>query len=247
MSLPKKARAAVLTGYGRPLEIREIDIPPLEPGAILVRVNGATVCGTDVHMWKGHYRAVTRPPIVPGHEIVGQVVALGDGRDRDADGQAIKEGDRICWSYAWCGKCHYCKIARQPTLCQDRRAYGWLSCDKHPYLTGGYSNYAYVLPNCDIVKVPDGVSSAVAAAASCSLRTAIHAFERLGGLGIAEPVVVQGCGQVAELFGIGPVFEQPAPDARDARVTRLTPRLHTGARLVYERSLYGDAGIVESL
>lgn len=193
---PSKTQAAVLESYNQPLQLREFSIPDPEPGAIIVKVDVATICGTDVHIWKGELAPFSRLPLISGHEIVGRVVALGKDRVRDVGGEPLHEGDRICWAYAWCGQCYFCKIARQPTLCPEARMYGWGTCDTHPYLTGGFAEYAYVLPKSDVVKVPDGVPSAVAAAASCSFRTVVHGFERLGGLETAESVVVQGAGPV---------------------------------------------------
>ena len=53
-ALPRTSRAAILVDYNQPLEIRELAVPPLEPGAILVKVEAATVCGTDVHVFHGN-------------------------------------------------------------------------------------------------------------------------------------------------------------------------------------------------
>src|SRR5262249_1855219 len=87
MSLPKTARAAVVAEYGKPIEIREIPVPredELEPGLLLVRVDGASVCGSDVHQWDGMTQALApaQLPIVLGHEMMGTVVAFGPGPAR---------------------------------------------------------------------------------------------------------------------------------------------------------------------
>ena len=68
-ALPHTSRAAVLVDYNQPLEIRELAVPPLEPGAILVKVEAATVCGTDVHVFHGKLTQISQLPLVPGHEI----------------------------------------------------------------------------------------------------------------------------------------------------------------------------------
>jgi len=196
-SLPKTSRAAVLTAPRQRVEIREIEILPPEPGAIVVRVEAATVCGTDVHIWEGDLQPEW--PVGLGHEMVGRVVALGEGVVRDASDAPLALGDRIVWAYPWCGKCYYCAIARQPTLCPNARMNGWRSAEKYPFLCGGFADYCYILPECRPVKVPDEVDSRVASSATCALRTVVHGFERLeafGGLGVQPSIVVLGTGPV---------------------------------------------------
>ena len=100
MSLPKTARAAVVAEYGKPIEIRELPVPQeaeLEPGALLVRVDVASICGSDVHQWDGMTQALAPAslPIVLGHEMMGTVVAFGPGPREDSIGQPLAEGDRI--------------------------------------------------------------------------------------------------------------------------------------------------------
>lgn len=195
-SVPKKSRAAILVDYNHPVEIQEIEILDPEPGAIVAQVEASTICGTDVHIIHGKLKQFSRVPLVMGHEIVGRIVKMGRGRTKDAADQPLKEGDRIVWAYPWCGKCYYCTIALQPTLCQNTSMYGWGSVSDKPYLTGGFSEFVYVRPECHVVKVPDGVGSQVASSATCAFRTVIHNFEHFGGLGIQDSVVVLGCGPV---------------------------------------------------
>lgn len=195
--LPKTSRAAVLKAPRERVEIREIEILPPEPGAMVARVEAATVCGTDVHIWQGDLRPEW--PVGLGHEMVGRVAALGEGVTRDASDQPLHLGDRIVWAYPWCGKCFYCTIARQPTLCPYTRMNGWRSAEKYPFLCGGFADYCYILPDCRPVKVPDEVDSVVASSATCALRTVVHGFERLethGGFGIQPSVVILGTGPV---------------------------------------------------
>jgi threonine dehydrogenase-like Zn-dependent dehydrogenase len=178
------------------VELRELPLPEPQSGAAIVEVVASTVCGTDVHLQNGDFSHFARLPLVLGHEIVGRLVALGQGRTRDVAGRELKEGDLVAWSYAWCGRCYWCVVAKQATLCEQPRMYGWGPADQFPYLTGGFADYCYVLPECGIIKVPDGVDPAVAAAATCSFRTVVHGFERLGGIQPWETVVVQGSGPV---------------------------------------------------
>jgi threonine dehydrogenase-like Zn-dependent dehydrogenase len=160
-------------------------------------VEAATVCGTDVHIWEGDLQPEW--PVGLGHEMVGRVAALGAGVVRDASDAPLAVGDRIVWAYPWCGKCYYCAIARQPTLCPFARMNGWRSAEKYPFLCGGFADYCYVLPDCRPIKVPDDVDSRVASSATCALRTVVHGFERLesfGGFGVQPSVVILGTGPV---------------------------------------------------
>lgn len=209
MSYPKTSAAAVLTEYNKPLEIQEIAVPELEPEALLVQVEASTMCGTDVHMQKGKFPGFAKLPLVMGHEIVGRVVALGRDRTRDANDVALQEGDLVVWSYSWCGHCFYCNVAKQPTLCANSRMYGWGSAAEFPHLTGGFAAYAYVMPQCKVLKVPDGVDPRVAASATCAFRTIIHGYERFGRIEPYETVVIQGSGPVG-LYALAYAVQQGA-------------------------------------
>ncbi len=198
MSYPKKSAAAVLVDYNRPLEVQEIDIPEPEPDAIIVQVEASTMCGTDAHIHQGEYAdaGLSKPPLVMGHEIIGRVAALGRDRKTDSVGQDLQEGDLVAWSYAWCGRCYWCNVARQPTACANARMYGWGPADEFPYLTGGFAEYAYIMPQCKVVKVPDGLDPAVAASSTCAFRTIVHGYEKIGRINTIDTVVIQGSGPV---------------------------------------------------
>ena len=90
-------------------------------------------------------------PIIPGHEAVGSIVILGEGRTHDCSGQPLKIGDRIMWAHVPCGDCYYCTITHQPRLCTQRYSYGYSSSGSYPYLTGAFSEYEYVVPHTEVV------------------------------------------------------------------------------------------------
>lgn len=198
MPLPRESTAAVLVEYNEPLELRSLPVPELEPRGALVQVEASTMCGTDVHIWRGDMAGTgfSQLPLVPGHEIVGRIVALGSERRVDALNRPLAEGDRVAWSYAWCGQCYWCTIAKQPTQCENARMYGWGPADEAPYLTGGYSEYAYIMPACGIIKVPETLDAAVAASATCAFRTIVHGYEKIGRIETTDTVVIQGSGPV---------------------------------------------------
>ena len=93
----KTSRAAVLTSYEAPLELKEFPIPEtIEPGAALVKVELAGICGTDVHLWRGQLPIPL--PVILGHETVGTIETMGEGLAVDWSGQPLAVGDRINWN-----------------------------------------------------------------------------------------------------------------------------------------------------
>jgi len=213
-------RAAVITAHNQPLEILRVPIPDLEPGALLVRIAASTLCGTDVHRWHGPLPKGDDLPVIIGHEPCGYVEAI-NGKRTDILGKPVKPGDRIIWSYVSCGSCYYCSVAVQPCICPGRASWGHQRSDRYPYLLGSCAEYMYVPPPCLIIKVPEEVSSASAAAAACAYRTIMHGFDMLGAIKANETVVVQGCGPlgnfataVAKDFGAKKVLVIGAPAAR---------------------------------
>jgi L-iditol 2-dehydrogenase len=224
MDYPKTARAALLTEFREPVEVRDVETPAeLEPGALLVRVTTASVCGTDVHTWLGGAFTANRDnlPSVMGHEMVGEVVAFGDGPQTDSVGQPLAVGDRVLWTHAPCGTCYYCSVGRSPSLCTARRSYGRLRVTAFPHLTGGFAEYCYVFPTSGRVRVPANVPDSLAAPASCALRTVVHLLERVGAVDPDQSVVVQGTGPLGlyavallKQRGVDNIVAVGAPDER---------------------------------
>jgi threonine dehydrogenase-like Zn-dependent dehydrogenase len=101
------------------------------------------------------------------------------------------------------------------------------NCERFPYLVGGFAQYCYVFPPSGRVRIPDGVPDGVASAASCALRTVIHAFDRLGRIEPHQRVVIQGAGPlglfataVASHAGVAELIVIGAPEARLALARR---------------------------
>jgi L-iditol 2-dehydrogenase len=189
----RDCRAAVITAHNQPLEIRRVPIPELEPGALLVRIIASTLCGTDVHRWHGPLGGGDSLPIITGHEPCGIVEDIS-GERTDILGHPVSRGDRIVWSYVACGSCYYCSVALQPCICPNRASWGHNRVDQFPHLLGSCAEYMYVPPECLIIKVPEEVTSASAAAAACAYRTVMHAYDRLGAIKSHETVLIQGSG-----------------------------------------------------
>lgn len=221
-SLPPTSRAAVLRRFGEPVRIECVPVPSgPEPGALIVKTTACSICGTDVHLSRGNLSLRVDLPVILGHEMVGRVVAIGEGAERDSVGQRLAIGDRILWTHTACGHCFYCTVARQPTLCENRRAYMYENIERPPHLLGGFSEYGYVLPESGRVRVPDNLDDAVASLCSCAFRSVMNAFDNLGPIDPSEHVAIQGAGPlgvlaaaVARVAGARTVSVIGAPAAR---------------------------------
>jgi alcohol dehydrogenase, propanol-preferring len=122
-------RAMVFHGKGTGLKLEEVPIPAPGPGELLLKVRTCGICRTDLHIVDGE---LTEPklPLVPGHQIVGRVVALGGGCT------GFKAGERVGvpWLGATCGKCEACRSGRE-NLCDFARFTGY-------HRDGGFAEYA---------------------------------------------------------------------------------------------------------
>ena len=183
-----------------PFALTQLDIPPLERDAVLVKMVMAGVCGTDVHILHG--KVPIKTPTILGHENVGQVVELGGSEPRyDIMGKQVQLGDLITWLPKSCMQCYNCTILGDQAKCTQRIGYGgWLPANQHPYLIGGFAEYAWLLPGSDLVIIPEGVSPE-AVVLGDALRIMVHGLERIGGLNYGDTVLVQGSGPVG-LMGL---------------------------------------------
>lgn len=188
-----KSKSIVLKEFLQPLETEYIEIPKLKDGQLLVKIEAAGVCGSDVHMWKGEDPR-TPLPIILGHEGVGRIVEI-NGTKETIYGETLKSGDLIIWNRGvTCGQCYACKILKEPSLCKDRRTYGInISSKDAPYLNGCYSEYLVLDSRTDIFKVEPEIDPALLVSASCSGATIAHAFDMVEGI-LGQTVVVQGPG-----------------------------------------------------
>jgi threonine dehydrogenase-like Zn-dependent dehydrogenase len=217
-TIPKTCKAAVLEEYGKPLQIREVPIRDVEPMGVLLKVEMAGICGTDVHSQRGELTIKPPLPTIPGHETIGKIVALGLGRLHDVSGEPLKEGDRVMWAHVDCGECYGCEVARDSVQCTKRMFYGYAPPSA---LLGGFAEYEYLTPLTKIVKVPEELTDEEAIGVGCAFRTVVGGFERFGGIRFQENVVVQGSGPVglytaivAAESGAGKVIVIGAPSGR---------------------------------
>ncbi|WP_222536185.1 alcohol dehydrogenase AdhP [Pedobacter polysacchareus] len=118
--LPKTMKAAVISEFGKPLQIEEVEVKRPGRNQILVKVIASGVCHTDLHAVSGDWPVKPKMPLIPGHEGVGYVVALGP------EVTNVKEGDLVGvpWLYSACGGCDHC-ITGWETLCESQQNGGY--------------------------------------------------------------------------------------------------------------------------
>ena len=96
--MAKTGLAAVMPGIGKEFEIREYPVVDPWPGSIRIKISVANVCGSDIHTWQGDNAASRRTmpfPMIPGHEMMGVVDALGEGVTTDTNGEKLAVGDAV--------------------------------------------------------------------------------------------------------------------------------------------------------
>ena len=213
MSAGATMRAALLTG-AETIEVHDVPVPEARAGELLLRIDAATTCGTDVKVFRrgGHPRML-QVPTVFGHEMAGTVVAVGDGVD------SSRPGDRVVVANsAPCGSCERCRAGRE-NLCPDLA-----------YLNGAFAEYIRVpaafVPG-SVHHLPEALE--MERAALCEpLACVVHGFNACD-LSTDDParVAVYGAGPIGLLFvavlareGHHVILADPNP-----------PRLEAGLRM----------------
>jgi len=193
--IPKLMKAAVLTA-AKKFEIRQVPVPEYGDDEVLIRVSQCSICGTDLHIFNGHY-ARDKLPLIPGHEFSGEIAAVGPRVTTLTPGQRVVADINI-----GCGHCYYCR--RNELLnCPEIRQLGI-------HTHGAFAQYVAV-PARLAIPLSDEVTDSVACLTepfSCVVR----AGKKIG-LGVAESVVVIGAGpvgnmhiQMARLLGAAPII-----------------------------------------
>ena len=150
---------------GHPLRRERVLVPAPGPGELLLRVLACGVCRTDLHVAEGDL-PVHRPGVVPGHEVVGELVAVGP-----AVTEPFRFGDRVgvAWLRGTCGRCTYCRRGAE-NLCPRSVYTGWDA-------DGGYAEYATV-PAGYAHPLPDGYSDVELAPLLCAGIIGYRALQR---------------------------------------------------------------------
>jgi threonine 3-dehydrogenase len=167
-------------------EIREVKIPGFGRTDVLVKVKVASICGTDLHIYEWDRWAQSRihPPLIPGHEFCGEVVAFGD------EVTSVKEGDFVSAEmHVACGKCVQCRTG-EAHICQNVKIIG-VDAD------GAFAEYV-VIPESNIWKLDPAIPHEYASILD-PLGNAVHSV--LAGEIAAKTVAITGCGPIG-LFSI---------------------------------------------
>lgn len=142
MQIKTTMKAAVVKAFGEPLVIEQVPVPQVGPGQILVKIAATGVCHTDLHAAEGDWPIKPNPPFIPGHEGVGQVVALGEGVKH------LKMGDRVGvpWLYSACGHCEHC-LDSWETLCLSQQNAGYSVNGSFAEYCLADANYVGIIPD----------------------------------------------------------------------------------------------------
>jgi threonine dehydrogenase-like Zn-dependent dehydrogenase len=190
------SRAVVLEAPGKPPAVTEFSLVPPPPGGMTVACHYGGICGTDVHLVKGHLDVPA--PLVLGHEGLGTVYELGAASAYDVNGVPLAPGDTVMWaSSISCGRCHACAVLREPTLCGNRQTYGVnRSVTAGPSLSGSWADFITLQPGTTVIRMPPGIDPIVAMSFACAGPTMVHALADRRPVKLGEIVVVQGSGPV---------------------------------------------------
>ena len=185
-------RAAVLTEYGRPLDLTELPDPVPGPGQVVVDIRACGVCGSDLFLQKGGFDSVL--PIVPGHEAAGVVSAVGPGVESVGVGRPV-----ALYYIDHCGRCRSCKAGRV-NVCLGVKRMG-------VEFNGAFAEKVVLASRSVIPVLEDDDPSAVAVLTD-AVATPYHALVRVARARAGETVVVFGIGglgsnavQVASYLG----------------------------------------------
>lgn len=200
-------KALLVRQFGVPGEVEEVDPPVCAPDGVVLEVRATGLCRSDWHGWVGHDSDV-RLPHVPGHELAGVIAELGEA----ITGWQV--GDRVTVPFVCaCGQCEQCRAGQQQ-VCLNQRQPGFTDW-------GSFAEQV-IIPQAqpNLVRIPEAVDFATAAALGCRFSTAFHALTAQAPVGAGQWVAVHGCGgvglsavEVAVASGARVVAVDVSPDA----------------------------------
>jgi propanol-preferring alcohol dehydrogenase len=238
-------RCYCVTEFGRPLVAMDCDLPEPTGDEVLIRVKGAGVCHSDLHLWEGGYdlgngRILslkdrgTKLPLALGHEVAGEAIAAGP----DASGIELGRNYLV---YPWigCGECSVCR-AGDENLCANAR---FLGVNRH----GGYAEHVHVPRSRYLLDLGD-LDPAQAAPYACSGVTTYSALKKAGPSLYEKPIVIIGAGGLGlmclsilkAMGGAGAIVVEIDPRKREAA-------LQAGAAAALDGSGSGAAGEIAAV
>ncbi|MGO9266512.1 MAG: zinc-binding dehydrogenase [Candidatus Binataceae bacterium] len=211
------------------IDFHEYDVPAPPAGGLIAEVTQSNVCGSEVHIWRGEFGG--RHGTMPGHEMSGRVLALGDGVKADWAGAAIKSGDRIApVYYSVCNRCANCVRGNQAAC--TNKILGGRHPDEPPHFLSTFATHYVVRPGQAFFRIPDNVPDSIAASANCAMSQVFWGLDRAR-LNYGESIVVLGAG------GLG-LHAMAIAKARGARVIAIDA---VDQRLEEARKFGADATI----
>lgn len=237
-------RVVTFDGPGTDPVMREVPWPAIPKNAALIQIGACGVCGTDLHILKGHWPKALPWPFTLGHELGGVIVEKGSELTTDFMGKSIEVGSKIMIPPLMpCGACYYCvHYPQTANKCLTPVYYGrYLGFEKPPHLWGGWAEYVYVdldmLPGTKIYKLPDDMTLRLGSLSE-PLTSGIRSLNRarsVGGFNWGDTVVIQGSGAIgilaiaaAQEMGAGRVICVGAPEE---------PRLNLARRFGAEQTV----------
>ena len=220
-------RVATFAGPGAPPVIQTVPRPSVPEKAALIEIGACGVCGTDLHILRGHWPQPLPWPFTLGHELAGVIVEKGVALTEDFMGLPLSVGSKVMLPPLMpCGQCYYCvHYPQTANKCLTPVYYGrYLGFNKPPHLWGGWAEMVYVdleeLPGTKIYRLPDNMPLRLGSLAE-PLTSCIRAFNRavrVDGFHVGDTVVIQGSGPIGTLavaaaleMGAGRVFVVGAP------------------------------------
>lgn len=216
-------RAVVL--YGKEdARLEEVPVPVPGPGEVRLRIRAALTCGTDLKVFRrGYHARMIVPPAIFGHELAGEIDAVGDGVEGWAIGERV-----VAANSAPCGDCFFCRRDREE-LCEDLG-----------FLNGAYAEFVVVperIVRKNLLRLPEAVSFETAALVE-PLACAVHGVEETG-VRRGETVVVLGAGPLGLLLVRCAVLAGARVLVVGRREHRLRAAMAMGAEAVLDTAVEG--------
>lgn len=232
----QKVRVATFDGPETRPQIRTVPRPKVPDKAALIQIGACGVCGTDLHILRGHWPKALPWPFTLGHELAGILVEKGFALDEDFMGQPLTVGCKVMLPPLMpCGECYYCvHYPMNANRCLNPTYYGrYIPFEKPPHLWGGWAEMVYVdlgmFPATKIYRLPDRMSlmlGSLAEPLTCCIR-ALNRAVSVDGFRVGDTVVIQGSGPIGVLaivaareMGAGRVIVLGAPEETRLAICR---------------------------
>ena len=221
-------RAVLYHGFCEPLTVENVPDPTPASDGVLIEVKASGICRSDWHGWMGHDSDIQQFPHVPGHELAGVIVDVGD------EVCNVSAGDRVTVPFVCaCGLCAQCAIGNQQ-VCDDQFQPGFTHW-------GSFAEFVAIgRADVNIVALPDEIGFVSAASLGCRFTTSYRAVVDQAGVTPGQWVVVHGCGGV----GLSAVMIASALGARviavDIAKAQLELALTVGAHSVIDSLEHND-------